>query len=328
MRIRHSVVVITGASSGIGRATALALAKRGAVTVLASRSHEALDEVARQCRAHGGEAISMPTDVTDAAAVRNVAARTVNRYGRIDVWINSAGVLAYGPFGTLPLEDFRQVLDVNVMGTVHGARAALPHMRDRGAGLLINMSSISAVAPQPYAHAYAMSKAAVRALGTSLRQELWIEGANGVEVCTILPAVIDTPIFEHAANYTGRATGAMAPVYAPERVAGAVLKLIRSPKREVIVGPSGRILAAGAQLAPTLTEAVVAVQFDRQQLSRTLAADETSGNLYEPADGSGATHGRFHGRRRTAVRRMLAAALVTGTLAGAARLARRARSSP
>jgi NAD(P)-dependent dehydrogenase (short-subunit alcohol dehydrogenase family) len=327
MRVRHAVVVVTGASSGIGRATALALARRGAVVVLASRSRDALEEVAVQCRSHGGEALAIPTDVTDAAAVGHLASRTVDRFGRLDVWINAAGVLAYAPFARLPLDDFRQLLDVNVMGTVHGARAALHHMRERDSGILVNVSAVSAIAPQPYGQAYAMSKAAVRALGSSLRQELWIDGSAGVSVCTVLPSATDTPLYEHAANYTGRASGEHSPGYPPARVAHAIVGLIGKPRREVVPGPSGWAVALAGKIAPGLTEAVTAVHFDRQYLSRTESADATSGNLFDPADGSGSVHGSRHTRRRSAVRRVIAAALVTGALAGTARLARRLTSS-
>jgi short-subunit dehydrogenase len=322
MRIKHSVVVITGASSGIGRATALTLAKKRAVVVLAGRGEEALEEVSRQCHARGGEALAVPTDVTDAAAVVSLASRTVNRYGRLDAWINAAAVAAYGAFGDLPLDDFRRVLEVNIMGTVHGARAALPYMRDQDRGVLVNLSSVVGIVAQPYSSAYAMSKAAVRALSSSLRQELWIEGANGVDVCTVLPASIDTPIYAHAANYTGRAASAMHPVYSPERVAHEIVGLLHKPRREVIVGPVGRAVAWQSKLTPQLAEAVMAVRVERGQFSRTRPAVEGPGNLYEPAAGQGATHGEFHGRRRTAVRRALTAALVTGAVAAATRAVR------
>ncbi|WP_184816718.1 SDR family oxidoreductase [Actinophytocola algeriensis] len=323
MRARNRVVVVTGASSGIGRATALAFADRGCSLVLAARRETALAEVAEECTTRGGQALAVPTDVTDPEAVQRLAGRTLDRFDRIDVWVNAAAVTVFSPFEDVPLEDFRRVLDVNVMGYVHGARAALPVMRGQRRGVLVNVSSIVAAIPQPYTHVYGMSKAAVRALSTSLRQELRVAGVRGVAVCSVLPASIDTPLFQHAANYTGRRAIAMPPVYPVERVARGIVNLVRLPRREVVVGPMGRNLLMMAKLTPGLTEKLMAVQVNQTHLSRRQQAPHTAGNLHEPsADGSGSADGGWHGRRRTAVRRAATVALLAGAAAASRRRTR------
>lgn len=320
MRVRGSVVVVTGASSGVGRAVAEAFARKGCSVVLAARREEALERVAERCERHrGARALVVPTDVTDPEAVRNLARRAVERFGRLDVWVNNAAVTVFAPFREVPLEEFRRVLDVNVMGYVHGARAALEVMAEQGRGTLVDVSSVVAALPQPYTHVYGMSKAAVRALGTSLRQELRLAGERRVKVCTVLPATIDTPLFDHAANHTGRRPVAMPPVYTPERVARAVVGLVRSPRREVVVGPAGRQMLVEARRMPGLAERMMARQVDRTHLSRREPGPDTPGNLFEPLPGEGATHGGWHGRRRTAVRRLAGAALLTGVVLGAGR---------
>jgi NAD(P)-dependent dehydrogenase (short-subunit alcohol dehydrogenase family) len=322
MRVRDSVVVITGASSGIGRATALACAANGAAVVLAARRDAALQEVAGECEAAGGAALAVPTDVTDAEAVQVLARRAVERFGRLDVWVNAAAVTAFAPFQEIPLEDFRRILDVDVMGYVHGARAALPYLRDQGKGVLVNVSSIVGIVPQPYTHAYSMSKAAVRVLASSIRQELRLDGAKRVKVCTVLPATIDTPFFEHTANYTGRRARAMPPVYSAERVARTIVNLIRVPRREVVVGPMGRNLLVQSKVAPGLTERMMALQVDKTHLYRTRPAPATDGNLFQPAPGTGSVSGGWHGKRATALRRAASAALLTSGVVVARRWAR------
>ncbi|MFD0888900.1 SDR family NAD(P)-dependent oxidoreductase, partial [Streptosporangium algeriense] len=266
--------------------------------------------------------LAVPTDVTDARAVDELARRAAERFGRIDVWVNCAAVTLFGPFTEVPLEDFRRVLDVNVMGYVHGARSVLPRLREQGEGVLVNVSSVLGVVAQPYTHAYGMSKHAVRALGASLRQELRLEGRRKVKVCTVMPATVDTPVLQHAANYTGRRALAMPPVYSAERVAHAIVGLVRSPRREIVVGPMGRNLVRQFKLAPGLTERMMAVLVDRTHLSRRQAQAATSGNLHRPAPGPGSVVGGWHGRRRTAVRRTLTAAALAGVVTAAWRAAR------
>ncbi len=325
MRVKDSIVVVTGASSGIGRATALAFATRGSAVVLAARRQPALNEVARECESAGGQALAVPTDVSDFKAVDELARRAVQRFGRLDVWVNDAAVTLFAPFLEAPLEDIRRVLEVNVIGYVHGAKAALPYMKEQGAGVLVNVSSVVGVVPQPYTHAYSMSKAAVKVLSESLRQELMLEGSRSrkIKVASVLPPTIDTPFFNHTANYTGREVKAMPPVYTPERVARTIVNLVRVPRREVVVGPMGRNLVLQAKLAPGLAGRAMAVQVDKARLSRTKPAPASEGNPYVQAPGTGSLDGEWNGRRRTAVRRTLSAAAAVGGTVLAVRRRRR-----
>lgn len=315
-------MVLTGASSGIGRATALRFAKSGAALVLNARGAEALESVAAECRALGAETEVVSADVTDEDAMLDLAQRAVERFGRIDVWVNDAAVGVFGPIDELPMEDIRRVLDVNIIGYVHGVRAALPILKRQGSGVIINVASLTAPIPQPYTGPYSMSKAAVRTLSASVRSELRLGGNRGVRVCTVMPPAIDTPFFDNAANYTGRKARAMPPVYSPEKVARTITRLARVPRREVVVGAIGRSFVQQGKLAPGMTERSMAVMVENTHLSKTEHVARTSGNLFAPstASTSGSTHGGWNGGRKTAIR--VGVGSVALALGGAA-LARR-----
>src|SRR6185312_16361862 len=236
------------------------LAARGARTVLVARGAEGLDATADECRARGGQVLALSADVADADAVERVAATAVERFGRIDGWVNSAGVEMFGAFLDAPPAEVRRVLDVDLGGCVNGCRSALSRMVPQGRGVVVNLSSILGIVAQPYGAGYTMAKFAIRGLGSCLRQELRMAGARGVAVCTVFPTAVDTPMWQAAANRTGRRVRALPPPLPPERVAAVVVRRLRRPRGETIVGGlAGRALVAGYRVLPGVTERALAL---------------------------------------------------------------------
>ena len=274
-RVKDMVVVVTGAASGIGRVTARTFAEKGAKVVLTARRDAALDELVAELGPD--RALAVPADVTDEAQLREVAERAVARFGAIDVWVNCAAVTLFGPFEESPRDEYRRVLDTNVLGYVNGAWAALPHLR-RSRGTLINVGSVNSYVPAPQASAYVASKHAIRGWAASLRQEL---RGTGVDVVTILPASIDTPLFQQAANLTGRRPKALNPTNPPERVARAIVRAARRPMREKAVGRRSRQMLLFEKLAPALFDRVMARKVEHDHFADERTAP-TSGNLFAP----------------------------------------------
>lgn len=292
-QLKGSVVVLTGASSGIGRAAALKFATRGAKLVLAARDPDALEDVAQECRdTYGTDAISVVTDMRDEASAEELARVAVERFGRIDVWVNDAAVYMLGRLEACPTHAIRDLFDINVMGTLFGMRAAMSVFRRQKTGVLINLGSIAGKVSYAQASAYCASKHAIHALTESLRQEL---AGTDIHACLAVPATVDTPLFQHAANYTGREILAMRPIYRAERVAKAIVSLAERPRREAVVGSAPRLFALFEHLLPWVYERVQRVLVESDHLGE-LGQAPSSGNLATPR-GPHAIDGGWKARR-------------------------------
>lgn len=275
---KGQVMVITGASSGIGRATALEWAKRGGNLVLASRSPEVLDQIAAECEKAGGEAMIMQVDVSREEEVEKLAEAAVSTYGKIDVWLNNAAVMIFGNFTQTPSEEFRRVLETNLFGNIWGARAAIQQFRRQGYGVLVNMGSLAGIVGQPYSSPYSISKAGIRALGISLGQEL--ENEKHIHICTVHPSIVDTPVYQNAANFTGHAINPPTSATPAKKVARAILKLSQQPQKEVFVGKRNLLIRMNRSLAPKLFDKSYRKVMETIELEEK-SVSNTSGNLFE-----------------------------------------------
>lgn len=290
--IKDQVIVITGASSGIGLATAQEAARRGARVVLASRDEADIKQAADQITADGGQATPVVADVGDQASVEALAEQAIVAYDRIDTWVNNAGVSIYGRIEEVPLDDAERLFETNYWGVVHGSLAALPHLKMHG-GALINVGSELSETAFPLQGHYAASKAAVKGFTDTLRMELHQAGAP-VSVTLIQPAAIDTPYPEHAMNYLGVEPKHAPPVYAPEIVADAILACAETPHRNLRVGGAAKLFTMVEKAAPALGDKFKErTAFDGQKTDEAPRDDDT---LFAPRPGDGRVRGNYPGR--------------------------------
>lgn len=315
---KGEVMVVTGATSGIGRASALEWAKRGGSVVLAARSREILEEVATECESYGGKAHVVQTDVTKEEEVERLAAEAVTAYGKIDVWLNNAAVLVFGEFTQIPTEDVRRILDTNLFGIIYGARAAVRQFYRQDYGTLINMGSVAGIVGQPYSVPYSISKGGIRSLSIALGQEL--EGHDHIHVCTVHPSIVDTPVYDQAANYTGHGINPPTSATLPQEVVKAILKLTEKPQREVFVGKLNLQMRLGRTISPKLFDKVMRKVIKEFEL-KDEHAPVTSGNLFKPMPRMAAVRGGWlrleqEGKRRTIRKSAGKAALAAGLLLG------------
>ncbi|MFG1926931.1 SDR family oxidoreductase [Cryptosporangium sp. NPDC048952] len=293
--IADQVVVITGASTGIGRATAAALAGQGAKVVAAARNVGALDSLVADIRSAGGDAIAVPTDVSDAAQVRALADVAENTYGRIDTWVNNAAVAIWGRIEDITDEEFERVIRVNYLGQVHGVHAALPALRRAGGGGIIGVASVESIRAVPLQAPYSASKFALLAFYDCLRIELAQDGSP-ISVSTVLPAAIDTPLYEHGRSKLGALPKPPPPVYAPELVADAIVRAVERPRREIPVGDSALGFYFGQRLSPALTDGLMAIRLFAKKSQMYKRPDNGIDNLDKALDEPGRVRGSYPGR--------------------------------
>jgi short-subunit dehydrogenase len=285
--VSEQVIVITGASSGIGLATAKAAAERGAKLVLGARSQETLDSVTEELRSRNVQVINVRTDVSRRDDLEQLANRALIEFGRIDTWINNAGVSIYGHLDEVSEEDSRKLFDVNFWGVVNGSLVALPHLK-RSRGALINVGSEVSDAVVPLQGMYSASKHAVKGFTDALRVEVEEVDEAPVSITLIQPTAVDTPFPEHARNYMKHEPKLPTPQIAPERVAEAILRAASKRTRDVRVGVLAKVNTATAKLVPRLSDKISAKQANRQQYDEP--PRDPSGTLDKPGE-SGRTHG-------------------------------------
>ncbi|AGY59051.1 short chain dehydrogenase [Gloeobacter kilaueensis JS1] len=289
--LAQQVVVVFGASSGIGRETALRLAQKDAKLVVAARTESALVSLVETIRAQGGQAVYQLADAARIDEVQAVAERAIVEYGRLDTWVQVAGTAVIGPFLETTAAEFERVVQVNLLGQVYGAMAALPHLKRQG-GALIHISSVEARRSMPLQSAYAASKHGIEGFLDSLRLELEHDRLL-VSVTNILPGVINTPFYNKALTKLGVKPSSVPPFYQPGLVADAILFAAEHPVRELIVGDAGRVLDYLQRLSPALTDRLLQLVGFKFQYTDQIEGESAPNNLFEPIEGDNRTEGDY-----------------------------------
>ncbi|HEX3894569.1 MAG TPA: SDR family oxidoreductase [Rudaea sp.] len=282
--IKEQVVVITGASSGIGRATAEAMAQKGATLVLAARSVDALERDVNACKAAGVRAIAVEADVSKRDDMQKIAAAAIAEFGRIDTWVNNAGVSIYGRLDEVSEKDSRRLFDVNFWGVVNGSLTALPYLQEN-AGALINVGSEVSDAVAPLQGMYSASKHAVKGFTDALRVEIEEVDKSPISITLIQPTAVNTPYPQHARNYMDDEPALPTPQIDPTQVAQAIIDAAESPTRDVKVGAMSKMNTLMFKILPSLADKMSAKQVDRQHYEEEPRNPE--GALYRPSGGGG-----------------------------------------
>ena len=288
--LQEQVVVVMGASSGLGREAALRLAGQGAKVVVSARGEPGLRSLVEEIREGGGEATAVVADAAEFEEVKAVADRAAEEYGRLDTWVHMAGVGLFAAFEDTTPEEFRRVIDVNLMGQVHGAMAALPHIKREGRGALIHISSMGAKRSVPLQSAYCASKHGMEGFIEALRVEIRREGLP-IGVTSIQPATTNTPFFDKARTKLGVKPVAPPPNYAPGIVADAILQAAEHPARDIVVGGAAKALFLGQRLSPRLVDALMQTRGFEVHYTDEPKSEDAPDNLhaslgYEAVEGS------------------------------------------
>jgi NADP-dependent 3-hydroxy acid dehydrogenase YdfG len=290
--VREQVVVITGASSGVGRACVRRFAEGGARLVLIARSEEALQAAANEVRQAGSEALVVPLDLADPDAVERAAALAEERFGRIDTWVNNAMVSVFSPVSEMTAEEYRRVTEVTYLGTVYGTLAALRRMRVHDEGTIIQIGSALVYRSIPLQSAYCAAKAAIRGFTDSLRTELLHEQSQ-IRVSMLQLPAVNTPQFDLVRSRLPRRAQPVPPIYAPELIAQAVVWTAEHRVREMVIGGSALQAILGQMVAPGLLDRYLGrTGYDAQQTDQPAEPDRPD-NLYYPVPGDHGAHGRF-----------------------------------
>lgn len=311
------VVVITGASAGVGRCTVRAFAERGAAIALLARDLEGLMAAAREAEAAGGRALPLVTDVSDAAAVERAARQAEAMLGPIDIWINVAMTTIYAPLHQISPEEYRRATEVTYLGYVYGTMAALKRMRPRRRGTIVQVGSALAYRAIPLQAPYCGAKFAIRGFTDSLRSEL-LHDRLDIHVTMVQMPALNTPQFDWGRNKLPRRPQPVPPIFQPEVAARAIVFAAHARRREVWVGASSIKAILGTRIAPGFLDRYLASDGYSGQLSAEAADPQAPDNLFTPLPGDHGAHGRFESRAAATSRALWASMHKAGLLAGGA----------
>ena len=309
--LNKQIIVITGASSGVGRATALEFARYRCTLVIAARQKNELDEVAGFCRQLGASVLAVQTDVSNFKNVEELAVAAVNFGGKIDVWVNIAGIAIMGEYNAAPMAEQEQVIKTNLLGCMYGAYAVIPQLKKQQSGVIINMNSVGAYMATPYSAAYSTSKFGMRGFSGAIRAEL--SKYPDIYVCDLFPAFLDTPGSKHAGNYLGKVIKPVPPVIPTTKIARTIVGLAVNPQNQTSVNFLSAIVKLGGLVMPQLSQYLMAKGIEAYQ---TIGEDapQSSGNILFPTGTDNQISGGYTSKNITAKKAKMIAGIASAAL--------------